>query len=249
MSYVVVGCCGFPVSRSRYYRLFEAVELQETFYDPPNPERLKRYREEAPEGFKFSMKGWQAITHPPDSPTWRRSRFRPPLGSEGKYGHLRPTEENMKAWELVREAARNLGATYVVLQLPPSFNYSRENLTNIREFLSTACGTAFRLGIELRGDWRKHGGELKKVLEEFETVTHVTDPFKWFPPVKTDSNHYFRLHGIGPREVNYRYKYSAEDLLKLKEMLAKLEGVTEAYVMFNNVYMREDALSFKKLLQ
>lgn len=249
MSYVVVGCCGFPVSRSRYHRLFEAVELQETFYNPPNLERLRHYREEAPEGFKFSMKGWQAITHPPDSPTWRKSRFRVPKGSEGKYGHLKPTEENMRAWELVRRAAKDLRATYVVLQLPPSFTYSRENLANIREFLSTACDTAFRLGLELRGDRTKHEGELRNVLEEFTTVTHVTDPFKWFPPVKTANNYYFRLHGIGPREVNYRYRYSVEDLMKLKEMLSRLGSVTETYVMFNNVYMSEDALNFKKLLQ
>ncbi|MFN3268165.1 MAG: DUF72 domain-containing protein, partial [Zestosphaera sp.] len=75
------------------------------------------------------------------------------------------------------------------------------------------------------------------------------DPFKWFPPVTRTTSYYFRLHGIGPREVNYRYKYSAEDLRKLKNLLRSLEGVLEVYVMFNNVYMREDALKFKELLQ
>ncbi|MEM2004682.1 MAG: DUF72 domain-containing protein [Zestosphaera sp.] len=248
MNRVVVGCCGFPMSRSRYYGLFEAVELQETFYNPLNPESLKRCRREAPEGFKFAMKGWQAITHPPESPTWRRSKFRPPGGCGDRYGHLRPTKEVMEAWELVREAAEALGATYVVLQLPPSFTYSRENLTNVKDFLSATCDATFRIGIELRGDWHGHDEELRSVLEGFSNVVHVTDPFRWFPPAKQSGNCYFRLHGIGGREVNYRYKYSAEDLVKLKEMLEGLKPPSEVYVMFNNVHMREDALNFMKLI-
>ncbi len=249
MSHVVVGCCGFPMSRGKYYGLFEAVELQETFYNPPNPEGLKRYRREAPEGFKFAMKGWQAITHPPESPTWRRSRFRPPEGRRSRYGHLRPTKEVMEAWELVRGAAEALGTTYVVLQLPPSFTYGRENLMNIKDFLSTTYDTAFRIGVELRGDWFRHGEELRGVLEDFSNVVHVTDPFKWFPPATSSGSYYFRLHGIGAREVNYRYKYGVEDLVRLKEMLDGLKTSSEVYVMFNNVYMSEDALAFKKLIQ
>jgi len=29
---LVVGCCGFPISLSRYARMFEVVEVQQTFY-------------------------------------------------------------------------------------------------------------------------------------------------------------------------------------------------------------------------
>ncbi|MEM2022002.1 MAG: DUF72 domain-containing protein [Zestosphaera sp.] len=249
MTRYVVGCCGFPMARGKYYSLFNAVELQETFYNPPDPGRARRYREEAPEGFRFSMKGWQAITHPPDSPTWRKSRFRPPEGCWRGYGHLKPTKENMEAWECTRRAARELGAVYVVLQLPPSFTYDQEGLKNVKDFLTAIHEPGFRVGIELRGDWFRHGEELRKVLEDFSNVTHVTDPFKWFPPVTSSSSYYFRLHGIGAREVNYRYKYSVEDLIRLKEMLDGLKSSSEVYVMFNNVYMREDALNFRKLIQ
>lgn len=248
MTKVVVGCCGFPSSKREYYVSFDAVELQDTFYNPPDPEKLKKLREEAPEDFRFSMKAWQAITHPPDSPTWRKSRFKPPDEVKNNYGYLKPTKENLEAWELVRKCAKVLRATYVILQTPPSFTYSSENLVNLKTFLELTQEKDFRVGIELRGDWHNHSEELRRVLENYETVTHVTDPFKWFPPVTRTTNYYFRLHGIGPREVNYRYKYSAEDLQKLKNLVRSLKEAREAYVMFNNVYMKEDALNFKELL-
>lgn len=246
---VIVGCCGFPSSRREYYVSFEAVELQDTFYNPPDLEKLKKLRDEAPENFRFSMKAWQAITHPPDSPTWRKSKFKPSDNTKNNYGYLKPTKENIQAWELVREAAKILRATYVIIQTPPSFNYSLENLTNLKTFLEITLQKDFRIGIELRGDWRNHTEELKKILEDYETVTHVTDPFKWFPPVTKTTSYYFRLHGIGPHEVNYRYKYSMEDLQKLKDLIKSLEEARETYVMFNNVYMKEDAFNFKELLR
>jgi len=36
------GCCGWCMGRSSYYRAFNAVELQDTFYDRPDPERLSK---------------------------------------------------------------------------------------------------------------------------------------------------------------------------------------------------------------
>jgi uncharacterized protein YecE (DUF72 family) len=59
---------------------------------------------------------------------------------------------------------------------------------------------------------------------------------------------YSRLHGLGGREVNYRYRYSDEDLEKLKEMIFPFIGKRKIYIMFNNVYMFEDALRFKRIL-
>ncbi|MCI4446490.1 MAG: DUF72 domain-containing protein, partial [Pyrobaculum sp.] len=37
---VLVGTCGFPTSRKTIYATLDAVELQETFYNMPNPERM-----------------------------------------------------------------------------------------------------------------------------------------------------------------------------------------------------------------
>jgi uncharacterized protein YecE (DUF72 family) len=52
---------------------------------------------------------------------------------------------------------------------------------------------------------------------------------------------YYRLHGIS----GYRYKYTNEDLKNLAEKEIK----KETFFMFNNVYMYEDAMAFKRLIE
>lgn len=37
---IKIGCCGFPVSRERYFRDFGVVEIHETFYQPPDHDAL-----------------------------------------------------------------------------------------------------------------------------------------------------------------------------------------------------------------
>ncbi|MER3469532.1 MAG: DUF72 domain-containing protein, partial [Thermoflexus sp.] len=59
MKRIHIGCCGFPKARSVYFRAFRAVEVQQTFYDPPRPETLRRWREEAGPDFVFTLKAWQ----------------------------------------------------------------------------------------------------------------------------------------------------------------------------------------------
>src|SRR4051812_5923266 len=58
-----LGMCGFTVARSTYFRQFPVVEVQQTFYDPPSDTVFERWRADAPAGFEFTMKAWQAITH------------------------------------------------------------------------------------------------------------------------------------------------------------------------------------------
>jgi len=60
---------------------------------------------------------------------------------------------------------------------------------------------------------------------------------------------YFRLHGIGGEEVNYKYKYTDQDLQKLKSIVEKcLEKSKVVYVLFNNIYMLQDAQRFKQVI-
>jgi len=113
-----VGTCGIPRSRKEVFRELDAVEIQETFYNPPPIEKARSLRREAPEGFIFSVKAWQVITHTHDSPTMRRLRTRLE-GDPGEYGLLRPTKRNLEAWGFVEEFAREIGARYIVLQTPP----------------------------------------------------------------------------------------------------------------------------------
>src|SRR3954469_18451074 len=74
MSLIKLGLCGFTIGAAQYYRRFKVLEVQQTFYDPPGPETLRRWRQAAPEDFEFTMKAWQVITHLGTSRTYRRLR-------------------------------------------------------------------------------------------------------------------------------------------------------------------------------
>lgn len=245
---IFVGCCGFPVSRSKYYTLFNTVELQETFYNPPDIDRLKRYRIEAPQNFIFTLKAWQAVTHPISSPTWRRARFVPDRALGERYGFLRPSREVFNAWEMVVEGARALQARVIVVQTPSSFSYSEENVRNAIEFFSSVDTGEFLIGWEPRGAWLQNMDRVAEVVSRFRGVIHITDPFRALPAIDR-SVAYFRLHGIGEGEVNYRYRYTDSDLRKLLEIVLRYGGEgRDVYVMFNNVYMAQDAQRFKSIL-
>lgn len=54
---IFVGCCGFPVNKKEYFKNFEVVEIQQTFYQPPEKiETIKKWREEAPSNFEYTLK-------------------------------------------------------------------------------------------------------------------------------------------------------------------------------------------------
>jgi len=245
---ILVGCCGFPRARSKYYREFSVVELQNTFYDLPSLEWARKLREEAPPEFEFTIKAWQVVTHPPSSPTWKKVKRRL-SGKLENYGYLKPTRENLDAFSEVLEVAEALGARVIVLQTPASMPYSEETVTWVEEFFEKArsiAGDKFVLGWEPRGEWSTRLSELKNILSKHDIV-HVTDVFRQRPVTASHGIFYTRLHGIGPGEVNYKYKYREEDYAKLYSIIKEVE-FTKGYVMFNNVYMEADAKSFREYL-
>ncbi|MGC8994630.1 MAG: DUF72 domain-containing protein, partial [Pyrobaculum sp.] len=73
----------------------------------------------------------------------------------------------------------------------------------------------------------------------------VVDPLRR-EPLPADL-YYFRLHGLGEGEVNYRYKYTDDDLRRIVAVIRKLQG-DAVYVMFNNIYMYDDAVALKQML-
>jgi uncharacterized protein YecE (DUF72 family) len=237
---VLVGCCGFPIARARYQAEFPVVEVQQTFYQLPRPGTARRWREEAPSGFRFAMKAWQLITHPPSSPTYRRLR-EPLPGPPDAFGWFRPTPEVREAWRRTLEVARELGAEVVVLQCPASFTPTDPHVADLRAFCSAAPRDGVVLAWEPRGAWPLR--LVEELCRELDLV-HCVDPFvaREVPGPLA----YYRLHGRG----GYRYRYTDDDLAELRRRcLAALgAGAREVWAMFNNVAMLEDARRFRALL-
>lgn len=228
-----IGCCGFAKARVRYYAEFGVVEVQQTFYQPPRPQTLARWRDEAPAGFEFTLKAWQPITHPSTSPTWRRLKERPERPEEA--GYFRPSAAVDSAWQRTREAAGLLRAGIVLFQCPASFTPEEPHLADLRRFFRTAERGGLRFAWEPRGDWPD--GLVAELCRELGLI-HCVDPLK--RRTVTSGTAYFRLHGI----TGYRYRYGDEDLRRL---LYSCAGFDNAYCLFNNMTMFEDAARFKAL--
>lgn len=233
---IKVGCCGFSGGKREYFRHYEVVEVQDTFYKPPRVETARRWREQAPEGFEFTLKVWQLITHRPQSPTYRKAGLEIPEDKKDRYGSFQPTDEVFEAWEKTKAIAEVLESRVLVFQCPASFLPTSQNKENMCRFFHTIDRGGFLFVWEPRGDWKD--GEIRSLCERLDLV-HGVDPFarsSVYDPI-----FYFRLHGRG----GYRYKFTVEDLNCLLEMC---RGAEICYCMFNNVYMNEDASKFKGLI-
>lgn len=232
----IVGCCGWSEAQARYLEHFATIELQTTFYQPPADGVVRKWKEKAPAAFQFCMKAWQLITHTPASPTYRRLKH--PVSEEERelYGSFRPTEQVWLAWERTREIAAILDAKVVVFQCPKSFLPTRENIRNMRAFFQAIDRGQSLLAWEPRGeDWSP---ELIRDLCIESNLIHCVDPFQ--SNSVTDDPVYWRLHG----RTGYRYRYTEDDL---RELTAMLRPNTVHYILFNNIYSREDALRFRSL--
>src|ERR1700744_4682951 len=136
MSECIIGCCGWTEAQTKYVRTFAAVELQTTFYPPPADSVARRWKTQAPAGFRFCMKAWQLITHTPSSPTYRRLKSGVAESEKDLFGSFRPTEQVRLAWERTREIADIIDAQAIVFQCPASFLPTRENIRNLESFFA-----------------------------------------------------------------------------------------------------------------
>jgi len=230
-----VGCCGFAGAKAGYYNTFRLIEIQQTFYDPPQLKTAAKWRAEAPPEFEFAVKAWQLITPPATSPTYRRLRNPLPESELPLVGNLQPTDPVLRAWETTAAIARALRARVVLFQCPASFTPTAQNLANMRKFFRKIKREDLLFAWEPRGKWAD--ATLRDLCDSLGLI-HCVDPFARLP-ITQDIN-YFRLHGIG----GYRYRFTDDDLKRLRALCGKART---DYVLFNNLAMFADALRFQRM--
>ena len=234
-----LGMCGFTIARSTYYRRFPVVEVQQTFYDPPPLPTLEKWRKEAPDGFEFTMKAWQVITHLGTSRTYRRLRRDFSDRERQEAGGFRVNATTRSAWRLSLDCANVLDATAILFQCPPSFRATEKNVDAMREFFAAIERPAgIRLLWEPRGPWPDD--LILKVCRDLGLI-HAVDPF--IRPSLTPELLYWRLHG----NKSHYARYSDEELRQIIHWLTAVPGL-ECYVMFNNVPRVPDVKRFEELL-
>jgi uncharacterized protein YecE (DUF72 family) len=234
---VKIGTCGFGLSKVEYARSFSCVEVQNTFYQPPQISTLERWRQEVPSNFEFTLKAWQLITHEANSPTYRRLKREFSETEKSEAGFFKPTSIVKEAWEVTRACAAALKARTILFQCPASFTQTKENISNLEQFFSSITRGKLNFGWEPRGAWDRD--VVKGICSDLK-LWHVVDPFT--AKTLTPRNIYFRLHG----RTGWRYEYEESELRELAAM-----GLNRArsYVFFNNVRMTADALRFQEIVR
>jgi uncharacterized protein YecE (DUF72 family) len=237
-SRIKLGTCGFRSNKAEYAAILDCVEVQHTFYQPPQIKTLEKWRAEMPEDFEFAVKAWQLITHEAKSPTYKRLKKNLTETERAEAGYFKPTEIVREAGETTLECAKALRAKTILFQCPASFKPYSENIENLKKFFSSIKRGKLNFAWEPRGDgWgEKIVGEICEELD----LRHVVDPFE--RATVTPGKCYYRLHGRG----GWRYKYEPDELAELAAMMPKNKT---SYVFFNNIYMTEDALEFQKIIE
>ncbi len=110
---ITMGCAGFPVPATRYFKEFLFVEVQETHVTLPGTGTIRRWRREAPKGFRFALLAPREI------------------GQEG----FREGKVIESALKSLSEVGKELLATTAVFVAPPEFTGSRGNKAALRDFL------------------------------------------------------------------------------------------------------------------
>ncbi len=230
-----IGCCGFRLPQAEYQQLLSVVEVQHTFYQPPQIATLIRWRKDAPANFEFTLKAWQLITHESRSPTYKRLWRKLTASEMADAGFFKPTAIVKEAWEVTLACAQALNAKQVLFQCPARFTPTAEHVANLEKFFATVERGGLNFCWEPRGEWSQELiGDLCKRFD----LCHVVDPFaaKTVTPAKC----YFRLHG----RKGWRYRYEDSELEELLELLPPRKI---SYVFFNNIGMIEDAVRFQAL--
>jgi len=236
---IKVGTCGYGRTRKHdYAAALNCVEIQHTFYKPPQVKTLEGWRAEMPEGFEFTLKAWQFITHDGGTPTYKRLKRDLTEKEAREVGSFRPTESVDYGWQVTLESAKALRARTILFQCPAKFVQSETNVKNMRKFFKKAERDDLNFAWEPRG---KTWGDntIEKICRDLD-LWHCVDPFA--RRTLTPNRCYYRLHGIG----GYRYKYEEGELEELVSLLPK---DNLSYVFFNNNAMFDDAVRFKQIVE
>lgn len=231
-----VGTCGFRMNKYEYSDVLKTVEIQHTFYQPPQVKTLEKWRSEMAEDFEFTLKAWQLITHESTSPTYKRLKKKLTEKEAEESGFFKPTDIVQDGLETTLACARALKARTILFQCPAKFTQTADNIKNLRRFFKKADRGEMNFAWEPRGPWEDK--VVKKICDDLG-LWHCVDPF--VRRTVTPERCYYRLHGIG----GWRYRY--EDV-ELEELISLLPEEHSSYVFFNNNVMTEDAIRFERLI-
>src|SRR5262249_8227125 len=142
-----------PEERLRYYaEQFPLVEVDSTYYTPPNERNSQAWAERTPDGFTFNIKAFSLLTQHPTRPAALYKDIRPESMTKNLYLHDLPKDSVDTVWERFRSALEplhevgKLGA--VLFQFPQWFPIGKANKRYLLECADRA--RPYRICVEFR---------------------------------------------------------------------------------------------------
>ena len=234
-----------------YSQFFDTVEINSSFYRPPNPGYVYNWARRVPDGFLFTVKLWQKFTHP--------KMYKEATGQEAIISRKDVDLFKHSIEPLARYG--KLGA--LLAQFPPSF----KNDGFGRQILGAVIKTFndYRLAVELRHrSWSDDENTARLLKENNITWVQIDEPkfqssIAAEVPLTADMA-YFRFHGRnaemwwkGDSETRYKYLYSNDEINELAEKVKKASEQTNLlFALLNNHwrgYAPHNAVDIKKALQ
>lgn len=192
---ITVGCAGFAVPATRYFKEYDFVEVQETHRAVPGPGTIRRWRREAPQGFEFALVG------PRD------------MGVE----NFKPGDVMAAALTMLDDVGAQLESKLAVIIAPTEFTHSRANKAALKDFLREMKAHFATIVFELPS-WAPDDADA--LADETETIA-ARDPLQH--GLSKRSVAYYRLPG--PAGHKSRYEDPAIDRLAEIAQAAEHERV------------------------
>ncbi len=200
-----------------YSRIFNAVEMDTTFYGIPRLSTVEGWAASTPEGFKFCAKTPRIITHE--------------LALAGAAGYMK------EFTDVMRTLGNKLGA--ILIQLPPSFDLSHQRaLTAFLEELPRSA-PGIRIAIEFRHrSW--FTPQTAELLRSHGVCWAATE-YPYTPRQVNRTANFLYIRWVGQHGSYDHHNYERVDKTpELKQWLAilqaSMESVEAIYGFFNNDY-------------
>jgi uncharacterized protein YecE (DUF72 family) len=244
---------------------FDTVEVNSTFYRLPAVATTRSWAQRTPPGFEFSVKLYQAFTHP-GMMVGTSGAQQPPAGLEKRDAvpvvTAQDVDEFRDSIDPLAQAGK-LGA--VLVQFPPSFKQSAQTVGYLECLLRSFAD--YSLAVELRDrTWSDTLDTTLRVLNEHHAAWVQIDEPKFRFSVRQNrlpnvgDIYYMRLHGRNAEkwwrheksEDRYDYLYSPAELKPFAETAAAVRTIVrKAYLYLNNHFAAKavaDAVELKHQL-
>lgn len=236
-----------------YAQHFPILEMDNSFYAIPAPDRMYKWSMQTPDGFGFIVKAYQGMTG--------HSRGQNP------YPDMRSMFEAFKESADVLRQENKLKT--ILFQYPPWFDCERKHVEILKRTREWMDG--FPVALEFRNqswfipEYRER--TLQFMRDEGWTHSIADEPdagIGSIPVVLEPTQSHatmIRLHGRNTsgwhssgeanwREVRYLYRYNAEELEEWKHnLLTLLNGSKECWLIFNNNSGGDAAANAKQLME